>query len=457
VSDLIDLTYIENITALDGGLFTPPDLIEWDIPLLDAGDTQQVRFQATVKLDAMDGDMICNTATITSDELKSVAEGGLLENCPTISESIALTPCIPVAIVPGPALGLTKTITSPVTPGPYVVGTTLTFELTVQNVGTADATNVDVWDCLGPCFDSSLVNPLDGGVLNGGANPGCTGDWIRWTIGTLPAATSQVVHFEATLPLTLADLTSCDNTAETNSTEDPTVVPSPQVQFDVCAPVLTFEKTLPKLQFGETERIEWTINLTNNGSCDATGLQVLDTLDFTLLDEATLMFTDPPGSTSSFVSPTITWDLQPLASAATTSWTVSAVTATGQAPTTICNTARKTWDQGVAEVLSDPATGTCAEVLAGGCAPLVAISDLFAVDNSGAVDMSWTSTAAPDGYRVCFVDGFASRDQIPMTCDMAGTGVCDPTAIELCSHAAANPTDVFYYQVKGLCGGSEGP
>ena len=69
--------------------------------------------------------------------------------------------------------------------------------------------------------------------------------------------------------------------------------------------------------------------------------------------------------------------------------------------------------------------------------------------------------AAIDGYRVCRIENFTNRSDIPNACELStlATSVCDPTATPDCTDLAVTVPagEVFYYQTKGLCAGLEGP
>lgn len=464
VLDTVDTTRLQNIQPLDGGVLTGPNQIRWDIPAIDAQSQRVVRFRAQVLPSATAGQQICNTATVTSAEFKSVADGGKL-NCATVPpRSVALTPCMSVVIPPTESLSVSKSITSPATPPPYIVGTPIDFSITVSNGGGAAASNVEVWDCLDARWNTALLTILDGGTLNGGANPGCSGSWIRWpTIASLPGpGGTQVFRFTAPIPLTVADLAVIPNVASTRSTSTPSVAPS-SVTVPVCAPVLSFTKTLPQTNYAEGDPITWTLTLNNTGSCAASGVTITDVINTTILNEPPTI--TGPG-TYNAATDTITWNVGSVAAAGTEVYTVMSTIKTATSPGPICNTAMLSWNQGVAPISSDPPGNTHCATIGSGCAvPATQVSPLQAVRGGAGrndVVFSWIALAsAPEGYRVCSINN--TKASIPGLCG-AGSPVpgCDLTAPTAtgCTHVGAVPPASgtnLYYQVKGVCGAVEGP
>jgi len=465
IADIVDLTLLEAILPLDGGTLVAPDRIEWNLDEIGgagrSGSTQEVRFLARVRRDVVETDVICNTATVTAAELKSVADGGLL-NCATVPPTrISVSPCMDV-VIPPIVLILDKEITSPAT-GPYLPGIEIEYSITVTNSGTVDATDVRIWDCLHPFWDTSLITVNDGGGVNFGPAPSnCFGDWVAWPVIPILAGNggSQTFSFRATIPPGLGPGSVITNTASTNHFTDPTARTSPEVQFQVCSAQMTFDKSLPKSQYAEGETIVWTLTVENSGDCDATGAVVTDVLDRTRVSDPTLI-NDPPGG-SHIYDPgtgTITWTLAPVAaSAGPTSWTFQS-TVTASAGDTVCNEASLTYDGG-APITSSPPGGSCADVVTGCSVPLLAITELWAARPLGTtdVDMSWEVLGgANDGYNVCFV---TDPLQIGSTCQSAGTSICAPAVTESCVHTGVTngPADeLFFYQVKGVCSGLEGP
>lgn len=479
VIDTIDPTYLENITPQMGGIFTPPNTIRWTIPSVGSagrlGATRQVFIDARVRTDARDGDLICNSASVTARELKSVADGGILQCATVPPTNFSLSPCIVVRVPAAATVVLDKAVTPALVPPAtsYVVGSTITYEVTATNVGLADATNVDLWDCIDPAWATATVTPLDGGVVNQNPNPGCaSGRWLRWPqIASLAASGGSALRrFQIDIPLAFPSPSVVANTAAGHSSASAANIASNRVDVAVCAPALEFTKSLSQTSYAEGDPITWTITVRNTANCAATNLAIDDVIDRALVeDQPILMWTDPPGATSTYDAPsgTIRWSLSTLDGAANAVFSVTSQVKSGAAPGPVCNTATLTWAQGTAPLNSDPVTGSCADITSGCAGPLPAIGPILGHRSPTPADVrfAWpATTSAADGYRVCVVRG--DKTEIPNTCAAGAPGMvdpvagCDPTMVEECvdgGAALASAGTLRFYQVKGLCAVLEGP
>lgn len=74
------------------------------------------------------------------------------------------------------------------------VGDTVTFQLTVENLGPADATGIDIVDIV-PAGFSYVPSSISGGDSNDDSDP--TGTGLNWNIASLASGTSVTVSFQA--------------------------------------------------------------------------------------------------------------------------------------------------------------------------------------------------------------------------------------------------------------------
>ena len=216
VVDIVDTNRIQfnTIRAItNGGTTIAPDQVVWNIPSVGPLTTSTVSFEARVRAEVTNGQQVCNDASITAAELTNIADGGI-SNCATQSP-VNVNACMPV-VVPPALLVVDKAISAPAGGGPYPVGSTIEYSITVTNAGTGPADLIEVWDCLDTAWAGATVTPLDLGVLNAPPPPpGCvTGQWIRWSVGSLAASGSTTVRFEVTVPFGMVDMSVVPNRAE---------------------------------------------------------------------------------------------------------------------------------------------------------------------------------------------------------------------------------------------------
>ncbi|WP_143198727.1 DUF11 domain-containing protein, partial [Bradyrhizobium sp. AS23.2] len=184
-------------------------------------------------------------------------------------------------------LGLTKTVTNP-TPN---VGDTITFTVTLSNVGPNDATNVTVQDLLPAGLSFLSATPSQGSYASG------TG---VWTVGTVTTATPQTLQVQATLvspssQTNTATIFHSDQSDPNSGNNSASVTVTPQ-QAD-----LQLAKTVsnPTPNVGDT--ITFTVTLSNVGPTTATNVSVQDLLP------AGLSFLSATPSQGSYVNGTGVW------------------------------------------------------------------------------------------------------------------------------------------------------
>jgi uncharacterized repeat protein (TIGR01451 family) len=183
-------------------------------------------------------------------------------------------------------------------------GTTVSFTVTVRNVGTDP---VDTW---------SWQDVLDAGFTNVTVDPPATlaGSTVSFTAGagdTLNAGDSRTYTYRAAIPCTAAgalsntaDLTYRTPTGDvTDSSTAGATWGSPDLSAGT-AKTMTFDDADGSGHVDVGERVTYTITVTNTGSCAARDVRVTDTLD-ARFDEASVQFL--PGDAGTVVGSTITW------------------------------------------------------------------------------------------------------------------------------------------------------
>lgn len=186
-------------------------------------------------------------------------------------------------------------------------GQTLTYTLTVSNLGSAAATNVVVSDTL-PAGTDFVAAP-------GGA---ASGPIVNWSLGTLAAGASAPVQLQVQPRCQVAqvrnDVYSADADAVAPVVGTPVVTP---VGAPPTSPVTAVVTSVPdRLPLRGGDHLTHTITLTNNGPGDHPYLRLV-----TLLGDAASLdaLIDAGTGAFSFVPPTtLTWT-GPLAAGATTS------------------------------------------------------------------------------------------------------------------------------------------
>jgi len=298
----------------------------------------------------------------------------------------------------------------------YEVGSTVTYNLRVNNDGDADASNVDIWDELDPVWEpyTGVITPRDGGALC--LPPACATPRVTWpAIATLLAGGApQTRSFEAVIPLDLPDGASIPNTAATTAAEVPAAVASNQHTLPVCSPIIAFTKTVDKSTSTVGEAIEWTMTVNNTAACAASAVVVRDSVDVSKLDEATLVWT-PASGTYDAASHTYTWPGASLAGAgaATLTYKVKGTILKTAGGSQVCDTGRMSWDQATAEQLSNSGSATCASI----CAPL----------------LSFNKSLAKSSYR--------EGETIAWTMALLNTAACAATGVVVRDLIDVNPLD----------------
>ena len=267
--------------------------------------------------------------------------------------------------------------------GPAVdtAGTAISWTVQASNAGPSDAAGVVVSDTLPAGF--TFVSATGGGTYSAVTNA------VTWNVGALAdGASTAVFTVNATIPATASGAavnrarvaaSSADPTAANDRDEVTTTV--------VAAADLSVVKTGQAVDTAGTAT-SWTVQASNAGPSDATGVVVSDTLPagFTFVSAT-------GGGTYSAVTNTVTWNVGALANGASTAvFTVNATipsTASGAA----VNRAR------VAATTADPTAGNDRDEVT---TTVVAAADLSVAKVGAAADtagtaISWTVQASNAG------------------------------------------------------------
>ncbi len=281
---------------------------------INAGQTLRIVFVARLASTVADG-TYNNSATASSTNATSITN---FAGAASTAEDVQVTHA---------DLTATKTTSTPTvvnTPS----GTTVTYAITVTNIGTAAGSNVTVRDLLPAGFAyASTVSVVENGttlaasaysVNTSTANP----LWSTSTGGfTVNASNNLVITFVANVPSTLAAgvydngvdietsaaLTVADYAGTSNTTDDVTVT----------NPALRVTKTTSTPSVVNTASgtsATYTVTVTNTGSAAATGVKVTDTLaaGFTYASTTSVTVNGATTAFTAFGSTAPQWDSNPI-------------------------------------------------------------------------------------------------------------------------------------------------
>ena len=211
-------------------------------------------------------------------------------------------------------------------------GDTVTFDITVTNNGTAQATNVDLTDLLPAGLTATALN---GGITQGSYDA-ATG---LWTIGTLANGASATLTIEGVVDAGQAGSTITNmTTAATGDQVDPSTVGDDleeTVAVGIFAADLVTVKTLASGDAtpDEGDVVTFDITVSNNGPDPATNVALTDLLPAGL----TVTALNGGVTQGTYDAATGLWTLGTLASGATATLTLEGTVDVGEGGNTITN------------------------------------------------------------------------------------------------------------------------
>ncbi len=187
------------------------------------------------------------------------------------------------------------------------IGDTITYTVTVTNIGTGDATNVILTDAA-PANTTLIVGSLTETTALAATLNEATPN-VSATLGTLAPNGVVTISFQVTVDAGTADGTIIPNVASVDSDEtDPE--DSPEVTNVVELPELDIVKSNdPQGLVAIGDVITYTIVVTNNGTGDAHNVSITDVAPTnTTLVAGSLMETTAIGATLTEAAPNVTAD-----------------------------------------------------------------------------------------------------------------------------------------------------
>ncbi|OIP28771.1 MAG: hypothetical protein AUK47_29115 [Deltaproteobacteria bacterium CG2_30_63_29] len=265
LTDTVDTTRLTNITVQEGGTLSGSTLT-WTLPSLAAGSQFDVHFIGQIGATVGNGVAIANQSTIQD-------AGGNTAVTDDPTTPTADDPTI-IRVTASPRISVHSKAVLDLNGGQVLGGDSLRYTITVTNAGSQAATSM------------VIVDPLDATLFNVSVtDPRATvsAAEITWTIGTLPAGTTETLVFTAEIPPGTVDGTRISNQARIIGdgginfvTDDPatTAVDDTTVVVVNAQPDLsTTTKTVRNLTGGALNKpgdtLEYTITVTNTGFANA--------------------------------------------------------------------------------------------------------------------------------------------------------------------------------------------
>ncbi|HPC33622.1 MAG TPA: hypothetical protein PL061_11775, partial [Syntrophales bacterium] len=251
-------------SATEGGVYDPATgIITWSFAELAAGGSKTLQFTVTVSAALNNGDKVSNSQyNVLCTQISSPVAG-------TAKETTVVKP--------------TLAISKAADKNTVKLGEELTYTITYNNTGDADALNTVITETIPANTTYKDGSATNGGVYNGSAKT------ITWNLGTLVKKTGTgTVSFTVTVvDKGLKDKTDkiVNSVYNIRSTEITTPVAGAPVETPVSAPVLALTKVAtviigqtptPVTEVPSGDELTYIITYKNNGSMDATGVTITD-------------------------------------------------------------------------------------------------------------------------------------------------------------------------------------
>ncbi len=284
-----DAAYNDDAAATAGTVSYAAPVLSWSGPLA-VGATVTIHYSVTVsRPDA--GDHLLGNAVVGPSDVDN--------NCPAGGPAPACRSSVPVA-----DLRVAKTVDNPrVDPGQ-----TLTYTITVSNIGKVDATGANQ-----ASFTDDLSQVLDDAVYNGDAVASLgtatyTEPTLSWH-GDLPAGTSATVRYT----VTVRDPDTGDRVltnAVVGGTNCPPGSADPACRTIVPSPHLSVAKAADRTPVVPGDTVTYTITVTNDGAVAFTAAnpaEIADDLSQVLDDAVYRDDAAASAGTVSYTAPVLRW------------------------------------------------------------------------------------------------------------------------------------------------------
>jgi uncharacterized repeat protein (TIGR01451 family) len=236
------------VSATSGGT-EAGGVVTWNTGTLGAGASGSVQM-------VVQGDSPLPNGTLITNDTYGIDSN---ETAPFNGTSVTTT------VGSSPVLSISKTAS----PNPVSAGGTLTYTLTYTNTGNDDATGVFITDTVPT--NTTFVSATSGGAESGGV--------VTWNIGILGAGASGSVQMVVQVDSPLPNGTFITNdTYGIDSNETAPINGTPQTTTVGSSPVLSISKTASPDPVTAGGTLTYTLDYTNTGNDDATGVFITDTV-----------------------------------------------------------------------------------------------------------------------------------------------------------------------------------
>ncbi|WP_187276457.1 DUF11 domain-containing protein [Parahaliea maris] len=240
-----------NFVSASGNGSLSGSTITWDLGTVSAGATGNETLTVEVDAGAVAGTVLDNLADIQTGALVA-------------------TSLWSVTVDAAPILRVTKTSSRAVVePGDLV-----TYTITYENIGTADANNVEI-------VDSYPDELIPDSVVNNGTQPDIDLNAQTVTfdvIGALPPGDKRNVQVNYTVDSSVQDGDRIENAVVMTSPSTPLTANALNAVTVRSAPVLNITKTPSVTSANPGDTVTYTISFSNTGTGDATGVTLEDLL-----------------------------------------------------------------------------------------------------------------------------------------------------------------------------------